>query len=127
MNIIVLLLFLNLKTHTFTDFTRNLRFPFPFLFTFILQTTISKSNVNVNWIKIFRFDCYTRFCGRSYGKLGTYYLQVIITFLGIVSLVATLLKWRFFVFFTVALVLFLVPAGGSNPAGPITYPCGAIT
>ena len=39
--------------------------------------------------------------------------------MGIVPFVATHLKERFFVFFTVAFLLFLAPAGGSNPAGPI--------
>ena len=39
---------------------------------------------------------------------------------GIVPFVATHLKGQFFVFFTVAFLLFLAPAGGSNPAGPIT-------
>ena len=40
--------------------------------------------------------------------------------LGIVPFVTSHLMRRFFVFFTVAFLLFLVPAGGSNPAGPIT-------
>ncbi len=38
---------------------------------------------------------------------------------GIVPFVATLHKWRFFVFFTVAFLLFLALAGGSNPMGSI--------
>ena len=38
---------------------------------------------------------------------------------GIFPIVATHLKGRFFVFFTVTFLLFLAPAGGSNPAGPI--------
>ena len=42
------------------------------------------------------------------------------TFSGIFPFVATHLKGQFFVFFTVAFLLFLAPAGGSNPAGPIT-------
>ena len=40
--------------------------------------------------------------------------------LGIVPFVSSHLMGRFFVFFTVAFLLFLAPAGGSNPAGPIT-------
>ena len=35
------------------------------------------------------------------------------------NFVATLLKGRFFIFFTVAFLLFLDPVGGSNPVGPI--------
>ena len=38
---------------------------------------------------------------------------------GIVPFVAMHLKGRFFVFFTVAFLLFLATAGGSNPAGQI--------
>ena len=39
---------------------------------------------------------------------------------GIVPFVTLHLKGRFFIFFTVGFLLFLSPAGGSNPAGPIT-------
>ena len=39
--------------------------------------------------------------------------------LGIVPFMATHLKGRFIVFFTVAFLLFLAPTGSSYPAGPI--------
>ena len=38
---------------------------------------------------------------------------------GIVPFVTSHIMGRFFVFFTVAFLLFLEPAGGSNPVGPI--------
>ena len=43
----------------------------------------------------------------------------ILHILGIVPFVTSHLLGRFFVFFTVAFLLFLAPVGGSNPAGPI--------
>ena len=58
-------------------------------------------------------------------KKHTFYNLIIIilgllAFSGIVLSTTSLHKERFFVFFTVAFLLFLAPAGGSNPAGPIT-------
>ena len=53
-------------------------------------------------------------------KTYTKHLIELIIFVlkGIVPFVATLLKRRFFVFFTVAFLLFLALVGDSNPAGP---------
>ncbi len=42
--------------------------------------------------------------------------------MGIVPFVTTLLKGRFFVSFTVAFLLFLAPAWGSNPVGQSANP-----
>ena len=53
------------------------------------------------------------------GKLFIFNTEFKIDLMGIVPFVATHPKGRFFVFFTVAFLLFIAPAGGSNPAGPI--------
>ena len=56
-------------------------------------------------------------CKYNYTTYAKRY-NIDIQFWGIFPFVATLLKGRFFILFTVAFLLFLALAGGSNPAGP---------